>query len=288
MRSCIACRTALGPTGWRCPGCGWEPAEEGGFLSFLPEPAGSRAGYDPSHFERLAGDEAGSFWFRYRNDRIVAAVRRRAGHPERFLEVGCGTGFVLSRLEKEFPAARLTGVEAWPDGLGIAAGRTARAELIVAGATALPYREEFDVAGLFDVLEHVEDDLAPLREVRQALRPGGWLVLTVPQHPFLWSATDVLAGHVRRYRRRDLARKVEEAGFTVAEATSFLSFLLPLLIASRLANRLPGTKRAAETRLPRLLERFLASVCAVEGRLLDGGVGLPLGGSLLVVARRPG
>jgi SAM-dependent methyltransferase len=79
-------------------------------------------------------------------------------------------------------------------------------------AQRIPYREEFDVAGAFDVIEDVENDRAVLQELRTALAPGGGLILTVPQHPALWSEYDVRAGHVRRYRASELRAKVIGVG----------------------------------------------------------------------------
>ena len=91
--------------------------------------------------------------------------------------------------------------------------------------------------GAFDVLEHIEEDTTVLAEVAKAVRPGGGFMATVPQHPALWSLQDEHAHHVRRYTARGLRRKVEAAGFEVVRMTSFVSLLLPMLVAARLRPR---------------------------------------------------
>ena len=112
--------------------------------------------------------------------------------------------------------------------------------------------------------------------------------MTVPQHPWLWSAADEFGRHVRRYRRPELVAKLERAGFRVERATSFVSLLLPLMIASRRAHRRldESYDPLAELRRGRRVDRALERVMDVEHLLIRAGVPLPVGGSLLVVATR--
>jgi SAM-dependent methyltransferase len=247
------------------------------------------AGYDVGLYEAIAAAEPGSFWFRARNRLIVSTVRRHFPEARSLLEVGCGTGFVLSALREALPEARLVGSELYEEGLVVARRRLEGVELVRLDAREMPFEAEFDVVGAFDVLEHVEDDGAALAGMRRALRPGGGLVLLVPQHPRLWSEMDVVAHHVRRYTRRGLAAAVERARFDVVEASSFVSALLPAMVLNR------GVRRAlrrpydpiAELRpgaLNGLFERLLDG----ERRLIERGISLPAGGSLMLVARARG
>jgi len=127
-----------------------------------------------------------------------------------------------------------------------------------------------------------------LRALNESLAPGGGLILTVPQHPFLWSEFDARARHVRRYRAAELRDKVGEAGFEIVRMTSFVSLLLPLMMASRLAARAPATDYdpLAELRIAPWLNWTLEKVLDFERLLIRAGLDLPAGGSLLVVARR--
>ena len=288
MRVCLGCGVGFTGASWRCPQCGLEPQEVAGFPAFAPELARAGSGYDPAHFPELAELEARNFWFRARNRLIVWALGRFFPGAKRFLEAGCGTGFVLSGLAAAFPALELTGSEVAAEGLGLAAGRAPRAQLIQMDARRIPFREEFDVAGAFDVIEHIEDDGAVLRALRDALVPGGGLLLTVPQHPFLWSEYDARARHVRRYRAGELRGKALEAGFEIVKMTSFVTLVLPLMIVSRLMQRSPGADYdpLAELRIAAWLNWTLEKALGAERLLIEAGLGLPAGGSLLLVARR--
>lgn len=274
---------------WRCPQCAAEPSRIENFLAFAPELAQGAEGYDPSHFVELAQLEAGNFWFGGRNRLIIWALRRFFPSAQSFLEAGCGTGFVLSGVAAAFPLLRLAGSEASTSGLAFAAQRVPGAQLFQMDAHRIPYRDEFDVAGAFDVIEHIEDDHAVLRELRAAVVPGGGLVLTVPQHPSLWSEYDARAGHVRRYRSAELRQKVVEAGFEIVKMTSFVTLLLPLMYLSRLTQRAPRQDYdpLAELRIAPWLNRTLGAVLGIERGMIRAGVLMPAGGSLLVVARRP-
>lgn len=245
------------------------------------------SGYDATLFEAIARAEPESFWFRARNRLIVSVVRRHFPDARSLLEVGCGTGFVLAGLRDAFPALRLVGSELFEEGLAIARHRLPDVELVQLDALEMAFPDEFDVVGAFDVLEHVDEDERALRGMQRALRPGGGLLLLVPQHPRLWSEMDAVAHHVRRYTRRDLAAKVARAGFEVVEASSFVSALLPAMVLSRAVRR--ALRRPYDPiaelrpgRLNGLFERILDG----ERRLIERGVSLPAGGSLLLVARR--
>jgi len=244
--------------------------------------------YDAGLYQAIAEFEALSFWFRARNRLIVSMVRRHSPRAQSMLDVGCGTGFVLSALRDAFPGLRLVGVELLAELLDVAHRRLPDVELRELDATGLPYEEEFDVVGAFDVLEHIEDDAGALRGMARAARYGGIVVLLVPQHPWLWSRMDTIGRHIRRYTRTALLTKVCDAGLEPVAVSSFVSTVLPAMIVSRAGRRMlrrpydpiaelmPGP-------LNGLFERFLDG----ERRLIERGVSLPTGGSLLLVARKP-
>jgi SAM-dependent methyltransferase len=184
-----------------------------GYLSFAPEQARSSEGFQPHHFAELAQAEAGNFWFRSRNRLIIWALQRFFPKARNFLEIGCGTGFVLAGLAEANPNLEMSGSEIYSTGLGYAADRVKCAALFQMDARDIPFESEFDVIGAFDVLEHIEEDEAVLEQVFRAVTPGGGIMLTAPQHRFLWSQQDEYACHVRRYEAKELSNKVEKAGF---------------------------------------------------------------------------
>jgi SAM-dependent methyltransferase len=153
----------------------------------------------------------------------------------------------------------------------------------------IPYVEEFDVIGLFDVLEHISDDKTAIRQIHRALKPEGGLMLTVPQHAWLWSRADDEARHLRRYGRHDLLNTLEDSGFRIIQVTSFISLLLPLLIISRLLSRSETARKSSnpqwkELHLPGPIDRIFETICSWEQVLIDRKLSFPVGGSLLCIA----
>ncbi|MBK1656436.1 class I SAM-dependent methyltransferase [Allochromatium vinosum] len=288
MKYCLQCSTVFDCPDWHCPACGFKPVQESGIPIFAPELAHGGAGFLPEAFAELAVLEAGNFWFRARNRLIVWALRRYFPSMARYLEIGCGTGYVLAGVADVFPGVSVTGSEVFSVGLPYAANRVKRAELLQMDARRIPYAGEFDVIGAFDVLEHIEEDEAVLTEMRRALRPGGGIAITVPQHPWLWSRQDEYACHVRRYRMGELREKVVRAGFDLIFETSFVSVLLPAMLASRLLPS--GTQinrdHLAELRLQLLINHSFEGVMNLERQLIRLGVRFPFGGSRLLIARR--
>jgi len=245
-------------------------------------------GFDTRSFELLPAAEAGSFWFRSRNRLVIWAMRKYFPAATSFLEVGCGTGFVLRGLHEASPDLDLTGVELFAEGLEVARRRMPDISLLQLDARELPCEGDFDVIGSFDVLEHIDDDERVLSSMFRAAKPGGGVLLTVPQHPWLWSAADEFGKHVRRYRRPDILAKLGRAGFRVMRVTSFVSLLMPLMAASRLRHRRldESYDPIAELSQRGPVDFCLERVMDVERTLIRAGLSLPFGGSLLVVARR--
>ena len=283
----MSCGVSFAGTDWTCPSCGHVPPTQGGVTLLAPAELETAGGFDERSFDDLPFAEERSFWFRSRNDLIVWALRRHFPNARDFLEVGCGTGFVLAGLRAAIPDLRLVGGELYPAGVEVAARRVPDAEIVQMDARQVPFRDEFDLAGAFDVLEHIEEDGRVLAEIHGALRSRGGLLLTVPQHPRLWSAVDEYSHHVRRYRRGQLLALLRGSGFEVLRWTSFVSLLLPVLAISRMRiRRQESFDPLSEYRNPAFVDSALGWVLGAERILIRAGLRLPAGGSLLVVARR--
>lgn len=215
-------------------------------------------------------------------------LKRHAPDMRTYLEIGCGTGFVLSGVASHFPVTQLMGAEIFSTGLQHAAQRVPRAQFIQMDARRLPFDSHFNALGAFDVLEHIDEDTLVLAQIGKALKPGGVLVLTVPQHPSLWSAQDKMACHVRRYTSTELKQKVSDAGFDVVDSGSFVSLLLPLMWLSRRLARNKGNVHdpMTELRIGRFANGILNAIMHVELLLTRTGVRFPAGGSLFLVAQK--
>lgn len=288
MKRCPICCHLFDSADWHCPACGYQPPTIAGFPALEPALANGGGGYHAEFYPELAAIEAGNFWFMARNRLIVSTLQRYFPKARRILEIGCGTGFVLSALANAFPKSELTGSEIFSAGLAHADKRAPGADFLQMDARQLPFVAHFDVVGAFDVLEHIVEDQAVLAQIHQALRPGGGLILTVPQHPWLWSRQDESARHVRRYTAAELRRKVVAAGFSPLYETSFVSLLLPLMVLSRLRKNhtVAENDPMSELRIDRVANALLGSVMAVELGLIRLGMRFPVGGSRLLVAKR--
>lgn len=246
-------------------------------------------GFKAHYFEDLAKLEAGNFWFRSRNKLIIWALHKYACNLDSFLEIGCGTGFVISAISKHFPKARLLGSEYMEEGLVHARRRLPGAEFSQMDARNIPYISKLDAIGAFDVLEHIEEDEVVLQQIYKALKPEGVVFITVPQHQCLWSVVDEHACHVRRYSSKELHKKVCDAGFEVIRTTSFVSALLPAMFLSRFLqrNRLDINESVmGELRINPLLNKVFEIILNCELAFIRMGINFPAGGSRLVVAKK--
>ena len=158
----------------------------------------------------------------------------------------------------------------------------------------MQWEERWDLAFLLDVLEHLHDDVAALRQIRSALRPGGFLIVTTPALERFRTPIDDMSHHVRRYSRADLATRAAAAGFELVTSRYFMFFLSPLLLLSR--RRIPDADDLTPAQAREYLQRssdippgplntVLAGVFRLETPLGDW-IPFPWGTSVLAVFRR--
>jgi SAM-dependent methyltransferase len=230
--------------------------------------------------------EQSHWWFIGRR-RILAGFveeicRQVTDRRPRILDVGCGTGANLLMLSKYGDAE---GVDVSEDALEFCRARGLDKVKLGAGEE-LPYEDAtFDLVTAFDVVEHMDDDLAGLTEMRRVLRPGGRVLLFVPTFMFLWGLQDDVSHHRRRYRLPELRRVLEEAGFEIERSTyANVTFFLPILVMRKLM-RLTGIKTASENSINvPALNGVLGKILGAESTVLRY-MNLPFGVSGLCVAR---
>ncbi len=237
-------------------------------------------------FGPLAAAEAKHWWFRARNRVLLWVLQNKILSFHTFLEVGCGTGYVLEAVRQTYPKATLYGSEFFEEGLVFARQRIPTATFTQLDARLLEDNQRYDVIGAFDVLEHISEDVQVLENLARALTSSGRLLITVPQHTWLWSSVDEQACHVRRYSRRELVRKVRAAGFEIQYVTSFVSLLLPLMFLARSRAKGSDYDPMAEFQISPWLNRTLELIMSLELKLLKVGITFPMGGSLLLLAQK--
>jgi SAM-dependent methyltransferase len=213
-------------------------------------------------------------------EQICRGIKDRRPH---ILDVGCGTGANLMMLSKYGDAE---GVDISHDALAFC--RERGLEKVKHGAAEeLPYEDgTFDLVTALDVVEHLDDDLAGLREMRRVLRPNGHVLLFVPTFMFLWGVQDDVSNHRRRYRLPELRRVVEKAGFEVERTTyANITFFAPILMVRKFMQ-LTGMRTETENSINiSSLNNLFGRVFGAESALLRR-MNFPFGVSGLCVARR--
>ncbi|MDH3473016.1 MAG: class I SAM-dependent methyltransferase [Rhodospirillales bacterium] len=236
----------------------------------------------------MAAVENAHWWFVARRRILSEVLRREVVLPRdaRLLEAGCGTGGNLAMLAG---FGEVCAFEPEPEARRRAVSKTGIEVRDGHLPERVPFGDgSFDLVAALDVLEHVKDDLGSLRALRRKLRPGGWILLTVPAFPFLWSRHDESHHHQRRYRRDDLLEVIAQAGLIPVKVTYFNSLLFPAIVGVRVARNLLGFEGADDDALPPPLLNRLLEIAFASERHLIGRAGLPLGVSLLAIARATG
>ncbi|HUF04685.1 MAG TPA: class I SAM-dependent methyltransferase [Aridibacter sp.] len=207
-------------------------------------------------------------------------VTHRSG--PRILDVGCGTGANLEMLS-EFGEAE--GVDVSDEALTICKSKGLAVHKGL--AEELPFEDElFDIVTGLDVIEHLDDDIAGLREICRVTKKGGYALVFVPAFMWLWGVQDDVSNHRIRYTRKQIVARMEKAGFTVERATyANITFLLPIF-AGRLIMRLTGIKPESENNVNvSALNGFFGKILGSERHFLEH-FNFPIGVSVVVVARK--
>jgi SAM-dependent methyltransferase len=247
---------------------------------------------DPSLYPRMAEVEDAHWWFAARRA-IVDRIIERLGLPcdAAILEPGCGTGGNFPMLARR---GRLFALDADASAVGFAQARGLAQVAPGFLPEAIPFGDQcFDLIVMTDVLEHLDDQAGTLRALNSRLRPGGWLLMTVPAMPWMWSDHDVTHHHRRRYRARQLRDLVAAAGFEVNYLSYYNFLLFPLIAGVRMWQRLSvrdgdgATPHHDLAMPPPAINSMLRRIFSCE-RFLIGAARVPFGVSLIVLARASG
>ena len=225
-----------------------------GIKCYSPEVASAYTDYPDSGFDLTDENAESSFWVSSRNRLFKSIVQRHLlpTGKTKFLEIGCGTGDFIQQIAKN-DHLEITGSEIYLKGLVYAKKNLPSVDFVQFDVTQGKIGEQFHIITAFDVIEHIENDDAALSNISQMLKKDGVLIMSVPQHMFLWSKLDEIVKHKRRYSRRELVAKLKANDLDITFATSFLFTLFPLMLLSRLFDRgddqSPSDERALEKRV---------------------------------------
>lgn len=244
--------------------------------------------------ERTFEAEQRHFWFRGFRRFVAPLIEEatRARSNARLLDAGCGTGANLPFLERfGIPF----GLELQSRGIQFGHNR-GLARLIQGSVTQVPLADaSIDVVLSFDVLYCLESpaEQAAIAEMFRVTRPGGSVIINVAALDILKGDHSVLGGEVRRYTKRDLRAKLERAGFKVQRLTYTNASLFPIMAAVRAYQRWRGVKAGDDNKgdfrvPPAGVNALLAGALALESKLVEAGIDMPAGSSLLCLAKKPG
>ncbi len=241
---------------------------------------------EPDIYTLMASLEENHWWFAARRAIVESFIKQLRLPPDaRILDAGCGTGGNLAMLGRH---GQVHAMELDDQARQIANAKGVARVLSGRLPDNVPFsQEQFDLIALLDVLEHVDDDRNTLRVLGSLLKPGGYLLISVPAFPFLWSAHDEVHHHKRRYVLGELISKLEDAGLEIPYASYFNTVLFPLIFGARLVGKLRTRKRvSSDLAMPNaLINRLLFAVFSGERFVLGRG-SLPFGVSALAVARK--
>lgn len=290
---CPSCHKLHNDTCFLCISCGYRPEEQDGIPVLAPEVSVENESFSEDLHGSLLDIEERSPWFVWRSKLINFMISKASSGKGDYCEIGCGNGYVLSCVAKAFPAFTVYGTEILTKGMVNAKQRLPSVCLFQSDATRLPFIEHFNIVGAYDVLEHIPDDVAAMKSAYMALRPGGAFLITVPQHMFLWSFTDDIAFHKRRYSRKEMTEKLQSCGFRVEYMSSYAFVLMPLLWIFRcIIHKKDGEAektQAAESHLAPtgIAFKVMNLVFAAEYLINKVGIRVPFGSSMICIARKP-
>ncbi|MEK6692719.1 MAG: class I SAM-dependent methyltransferase [Nitrospirota bacterium] len=233
--------------------------------------------YDPSYFKRLKKIESKHFWFNVRRKWIFNSIKKFVLPPARILEVGCGTGNVSSFLAEK--GYLVTGCEYYREAIDMAWPGFRKVQ---GDAKYLPFSDStFDIVGLFDVLEHFDDDIEVMREAIRVIRKNGIIIITVPAKEELWSFVDVRAFHKRRYTKEMLKKILSEGRLNpLLIEYIFMSLYIPMKYLRRKEK-----ESYNQFQINGVVNTIMKGIFNME-RIASRGVPLPIGTSLIAVAKR--
>jgi SAM-dependent methyltransferase len=243
---------------------------------------------DKKFYLQYAKFEDIHWWFVGRRQ-IINHTIDKLNLPENseILEVGCGTGGNLNMLARH---GRVLAMELDEIACNFANKRQVTPVKLGSLPDEIPFSGEYDLIAILDVMEHLDDDLAALKALHSKLKPGGWLLVTVPAYQFLWSQHDEINQHKRRYLLQGLQKVVKNGGYTIRHSSYFNVFLFPAVAFVRCLKNLLGIDKNSEissdlTLPPKPINQFLTFLFASERHLINR-FSLPFGVSILLVAQK--
>lgn len=243
--------------------------------------------YNAKGLDNLYSQEEKHFWFLARKNFILQNFNNYISTEENIIEIGAGTGNVSRYLQQNGYEDISVG-EMHINGLKYA--KTYGIDNCYQfNLLDTPFKDEFEVVCMFDVLEHIEDDDYALKNLNKMLKKHGKVVLTVPSHMWLWNRDDTVSGHKIRYTKNMLINKLENQGFEVLDAKYFFIFITPLLLLRKIIKKDNSSNLKEEDTINisinPIINKILLTISNLENKIHKYIPNL-FGGSLFIIARK--
>ena len=291
---CPECKKELsGNTGgYHCAACSTSYPVIDGIPSFVEDDSFKNNYFTSAYFDNLIETEKKHFWHITKRKLLYRFLKKNIPDFESigFFELGCGSGYFLDYLMKR--GVRIQGGgDLFVESLKIVSGYL-KIPLYKIDALRMPFRDEFGIVALLDIIEHIDDDLGVLKEVRGSLRKGGYVLVTVPALEILRRNLDNILRHKRRYTKGLLRDRLIQAGFSNPKVTYFNAYTIPFLLAQRSYEYV--RKNSLETDEKKVINKSntihslpnsLFQLAAAIERPFIVQFGIPAGASLMAIAK---
>ena len=228
--------------------------------------------------DKIYNAERDHFWFKSRRNLILQVFNKFISKKDKIIEIGAGTGSIAMMLSNN--DYDLSIGELHPSGIEyFLRDNNRKLPIYQFNIMNNPFKEHFDVVGLFDVLEHIKDDKLAIRHIYNMLKPNGKVVLTVPAHMWLWCEEDEVSNHFKRYELDNLKKMLISEGFTISYATHFFLSIIPLLYIRT------KSKASNNIKINPIINLALSIASNIENKLLNF-ISFRMGGSIIMVGEK--
>jgi len=249
----------------------------------------NQTGFTLKMFENLLKIEKKHFWHIGRKEIIYQLLKLhnpKDSKQTKMIEFGCGNGSILQYLFQN--GFQIEGSDISLSCLQFFQKRNKKISLYQSDALNTPFHDEtYHVIGLFDVLEHIENDTLALKESFRICKKNGLIIITVPAHKYLWSYFDEFSQHKRRYSKKELNLKLKKAGFEIEKISFYIFFLLPIFFLKRKLFKSQSLKinQLSELKTIPIINGIFLFLLRIEKILLKY-FNLPFGTSLICIAKK--
>ncbi|HCU01670.1 MAG: Methyltransferase type 11 [Candidatus Moranbacteria bacterium GW2011_GWE1_35_17] len=288
MIICLKCKSELRKENERylCNSCGFRADIINGVVYFKPEIDETFESYNPNALDVFYKYEKEHFWFKIRRDFILKIFSKYVKKSSLVMEVGTGTGNIARELKNNGYDVVISDVH--KQFLDFEKNKIIEKRYQF-DVNEPPFEDHFNAIGMFDVLEHTEEDEQVLKNIRKMLKDDGKIIITVPAHSWLWNKYDY--SHKRRYNLKRIREIFKNSGFDILEAKHFFVSIMPLLFIRALIERDNGNKDSADDLAEQqmainpIINKILYTILSLECKLI-ANISPKIGGSIIVVAQK--